>query len=353
MEASACPAPAGHRAIVVAASLAVGAAAGWLLHRLQPSADSDPHGSGASAPPSRQPRDDYPEFVDVDCMQARVRDAMAAAPTAEIVRYAAGKRDGLRKLGLYRRRRAVTMRCRRVPLDATPGPGQKVVHFMRHGQGYHNFVADFAKRYSVHRRLKGDTYGCNSYNTAENFDPPLTEVGRQQAMARQPEYAQRCKSIGLVVTSPMRRAVETANLAFSHLLGAVPFVAHEGCREGVHGNACDYRRPASQTARDYAGSLDVSLLPEDDPYLSPPRAESKVEGAERTYEFMQWLRARPEDCIVVSTHSCWLFELFNGVLLCEQPEDRGRGLEDWYETGELRSVLVTFEDAGATPQGGS
>ena len=54
---------------------------------------------------------------------------------------------------------------------------------------------------------------------------------------------------------------------------------------------------------------------------------------------MRWVRDRPESEIIVATHSAWLFTLLNTVI-----ESDGADLASWFLTGELRSVIVSFED---------
>ena len=46
------------------------------------------------------------------------------------------------------------------------------------------------------------------------------------------------------------RTLMTANIAYAHLVGKIPFVAHEGCKEKSQTDACDFRRPKSQAAQD-------------------------------------------------------------------------------------------------------
>ena len=150
----------------------------------------------------------------------------------------------------------------------------------------------------------------NPYNAPENFDPPLTEIGRQQARALQP-YA-RTTNPELVVVSPMARALKTSNIAYEHLIGTVPFIAHEGCKEKSHGNACDYRRPAAEAATDFP-NVDFGLVVPTDPLLPNLEEETDAVQSDRAYGFMVWLMARPEREIVVSSHSAWLFNVLNTV----------------------------------------
>ena len=55
----------------------------------------------------------------------------------------------------------------------------------------------------------------------------------------------------------------TSNIAFAHLVGKIPFLAHEGCKEKCHGNACDFRRPAREAKEDFP-NVDFSLVAEED-----------------------------------------------------------------------------------------
>jgi hypothetical protein len=114
-------------------------------------------------------------------------------------------------------------------------------------------------------------------------DPALTAKGIEQAQALQDTASVMRPAPELIVVSPMRRAVDTALLAFAHVFddpqstasNAVPLrrsdlrptvsiVGHELCRESYarseetpvqtpqpQGNICDKRRPLEQIATDY------------------------------------------------------------------------------------------------------
>jgi broad specificity phosphatase PhoE len=220
------------------------------------------------------------------------------------------------------------------------GGNTKIIHFIRHGQGFHNSLSDYSTAYKIRRRVNGVPGGINPYNVPEVFDPPLTEIGRQQAKALQ-SRAKKAKAT-LIVVSPMCRALMTSNIAFSHLIGdhqSAKWIAHEGCREKSHGNSCDYRRPVADTGPEFP-NVDFSLVPDVDPWLADMHEESDQEQARRAYDFMLWIRDRPETEIVVSSHSAWLFCVFNAVLQCD-PNDTG----EWFTNGEMRSVSVDFGGA--------
>merc|ERR1712113_399522 len=75
---------------------------------------------------------------------------------------------------------------------------------------------------------------------------------------------------------------------------------------------------------------------DEDVLFSHERRESKVEVGERIYKFMEWLELRDEKHIGVTSHSGWLFTLFNGVAECDEK------LKTWFQTGEMRSVKLVF-----------
>lgn len=79
------------------------------------------------------------------------------------------------------------------------------------------------------------------------------------------------------------------------------------------------------------------LEDEDDTLWSRDDRETKQEMALRAYHFMKWLGNREQSEIVVATHSSFLFTLFHKVLVTDDEE-----LLKWFNTGEIRSVVVEF-----------
>lgn len=220
---------------------------------------------------------------------------------------------------------------------------EKRVHLVRHGQGFHNLLSDIFN--DVHVRF-GESLG-NPYCHPALVDPPLTEIGREQARALRPKARALRPQPQLVVVSPMVRATQTAVIGFDHLLdGAatrVPFVAHEGCHEiaGVH--ICDRRRPLNDLRTDFpCVDYDTANISEEDPLWKEDVRESLTELADRGYAFLMWLRSRPEADIAVATHSTFLFALLNAAMRCEDEK-----LAAWFQTGEMRSLVLKFEDAEA------
>ncbi len=215
------------------------------------------------------------------------------------------------------------------------GAGAKIVHLVRHGQAYHNLLGDLYRE--LGREIDstgGDTTG-SPYVRPEVVDPPLTESGRIQARALRPTTARLAPE--LIVVSPMRRATETALLGFPDR--ATPFVAVETCHETAGLHTCDHRLSRSELAELFP-HVDYALIAEEeDPYWNAAERETSAGVAARAYEFMLWLRTRPEREIAVVSHSSFLFTLLNAVVECED------GLAEWFMTGELRTVAISFEDA--------
>lgn len=249
--------------------------------------------------------------------------------------------EHLRKAGVLNITRPVIIRA--TPMDSAPpsvGSNHKILHVIRHGQGYHNLLGDLFRNFGIKVDATGnpnqDPKG-NPYMFPEVQDPPLTELGRQQAKALQP----RAKALNptLVVVSPLLRATQTAVLAFQHLYGdgKTRWVGTDKVREtyGVH--VCDQRRPVSEAKFDFP-HIDYSLVEEEDTMWTSQEREGPRSNSDRCYDFMLWLRDQPEEEVVIGAHSSVVFSLMNTVIQC--PEE----LATWFLTGEMRSIHVTFED---------
>jgi broad specificity phosphatase PhoE len=224
----------------------------------------------------------------------------------------------------------------------------KTVHFVRHGQAFHNLLADMAREQGREWEQFSQS-SSNPYTTPEILDAPLTDKGRQQAILLQPTVRALSYQPQLVVMSANCRALQTGLLVFEHLLVSssssvdqtnrvVPFVAHEMAREQTGAHICDKRRPRMQQAREFP-QVDFSLLGfDEDPIYQSSVRESQAELGGRIYSFFEWLVDRPEDHVAVVSHSGWLLAAFNGVF----SECSDEKLKDWFQTGELRSVVLEF-----------
>lgn len=227
----------------------------------------------------------------------------------------------------------------------------KTIHFVRHGQGFHNLTADlFVSEGKVWEAFAQTP--DNPYVMPEVMDAPLTQKGRDQAGALQPVIRELEKDGDgssrpkLIVSSTLCRALQTASIAFGDLIGgagadegaSVPFIAHEMVREAMGAHICDKRRPISQQKREFPWVDFEGVELEEDTLFNPSRRETKMETGKRIYEFMLWLSKRKENNLAVVSHSCWLLTLFNGVVECDD------WCRLWFATGEMRSVKLVFTE---------
>jgi broad specificity phosphatase PhoE len=232
-----------------------------------------------------------------------------------------------------------------------PGSG-KVVHFIRHGQAEHNALAAASGAPACHckRSEPGgrDTPQASCpYNADAAFDAPLTATGRDQAS----DLADTCAGLGvqLVVSSPLRRTLQTALHAFGDFIEAdllAPVVAHEALREQHGMHRCDQRRDTVAIGAEFGVRVNVDGLPPTDTLWTDQR-ESKDHVADRCEEFATWLMEQPEDNIAVVAHHHVLLVLFHCVVECGDGGGYYEGLLKPFSVGEMRSLRVeipTLED---------
>lgn len=213
-----------------------------------------------------------------------------------------------------------------LPLKA----GAKIITVGRHGEGWHNALShDW-----VERGLDGLPYDLDHDPEFRLEDPELTPLGIEQAASLRATTQALDPQPELVVFSPLRRATMTALSAYEHLLGQVPFVAHEGCHEMAGKHTCDKRNSLAKL-KGLFPMIDYSLIEhEEDPLWSLER-ETWEQVAARAASFMEWLWARPEKRIAVVAHGSFLITLLIAVLHLEG------GIELVFETGTMRTLTVT------------
>lgn len=250
---------------------------------------------------------------------------------------AAGALDVKRPVIIKAERLETAEQMMRNPEDL--GVDTKIIHFQRHGQGYHNLLGDVWREMKIPVLLDSTDIKENPFLRPEIADSPLTESGRQQSMARREQAA--LLNPQVVFVSPLLRALQTAAISFSSHRHNVPWIAHEGTREELGLLLCNKRRTLSEIQADFP-DVDFSLLTteQDDLFLGD-RREGPLEMSERVYDFMtNCIRKRDEKEIAVVGHSAWLFNMCNAVMDCEGDED----LESWFLTSEIKSMKVTFLD---------
>ncbi|CAE8639211.1 unnamed protein product, partial [Polarella glacialis] len=227
------------------------------------------------------------------------------------------------------------------------------VHFVRHAQGYHNVItheaginakgaveksAQAAKvaalkdgqsqaeaealssklfektmRFEENRPVHFDTAGAHRYTDAE-----LTEAGRNQCYCLRGKMQRNLlqdplhrTNIDLVVVSPLRRCLETADIIFGPGRGSQdrpelkPFLVHDLCRERYGEFYCDKRQSMTETRKDPRWSdWDWESQEVDWPDSVHPfsdadeiwaeERETEAHVHDRSMRFLEWLAKRPE-----------------------------------------------------------
>ena len=184
---------------------------------------------------------------------------------------------------------------------------QKIVVFIRHAQSRYNAASSDFKREDPSLR-----------------DAELTALGQEQA-SRLADLLQELgilPSLRLVVASPLRRAIETADIGFSAIKGTVPFVLLPGVAESLHAS-CDVPLPPPDGgASAYQPIWDASAVQGHNTWLrrsqlSLPLKKHMKEpiwlAQARADDAWRWLEGRKERVIAVVSHGCFLKEAMLGL----------------------------------------
>jgi broad specificity phosphatase PhoE len=268
---------------------------------------------------------------------------MATQQTSTVTAQLASKEcdehmEGMQEVYQSLRSRPMRIRAHALAADVTKvdaSSNVKTVHFVRHGQGFHNLLADMATSLGT-KWTQFSISPENPYVRPELLDAPLTEIGRQQAYQLQSTIAP--FPVELVICSPMCRTIQTALMAFAPLVGTVPFMAHEMVREETGVHLCDHRRSVAQQQAEFPHIQFDLLESDEDPLFQHDQRETKMQVAHRIYTFMEWLSQRSEEHIAITSHSGWLLTLFNAVI----DQECDSTLKTWWRTGEMRSVRLEF-----------
>jgi len=271
------------------------------------------------------------------------------------------------------------------------------VHFVRHAEGDHNVVTRKAgqkahamlqksfddafkkakaggksdeeaqatakaartklERVEENRPVHFATEGADEYT-----DAVLTEAGRNQCYALRGKMDRNAMldpllrtHIDLVVVSPLRRCLETAEIIFGPARTEQrpelkPFIVHDLCRERYGEFYCDKRRPMSENRQDPCfrhfdwetqekdwPSLFMPFTDEDEAWQEDREPEAHVH--ERAMQFLNWLAKRPEQEVAVVTHSSFLKNLFK-VFGGDTSKDDQDVLRAVPANCELRTVVL-------------
>jgi broad specificity phosphatase PhoE len=178
---------------------------------------------------------------------------------------------------------------------------------------------------------------------AGRIDPPLTEVGVQQAAAAAKRLAS--ARLGVIVASPLRRTVQTAQ-AVAAVTGA-PVVTDDGFRETDFGDwdGLTFAEVGERWPAEVAAWLA-------DPEVAPPGGESFTDVNSRvTAALDRVLAARAGQTVLIVSHVTPIKLLVAAALLAPAPALYRMHLDvaalseiDWYADGP--AVLRSFNDTG-------
>jgi broad specificity phosphatase PhoE len=230
----------------------------------------------------------------------------------------------------------------------------KLIYLVRHAEGTHNVNREYKDIAQLDARLteKGKdqcrklrdelltshrnshkTHSNTSINHRQGLHHLLAEISADQTQSSLSSN-ETSSDVGVcVVTSPMSRCVETAQLSFDFLWSElddnkhkktnqrIPFLAHESLRETVNYN-CDRRRPISEIAQDFPQVDFSNCIHEEDILWSTLlsidryRREHEEGGhlesaalhlvAQRGVEALDFIQKLPHSKVVVCTHSAYL-----------------------------------------------
>jgi broad specificity phosphatase PhoE len=191
----------------------------------------------------------------------------------------------------------------------------KRIHIVRHAEGTHNVDQDYK-------------------DMAKQLD-----ALQLQAASHLSQVLDRTE---LVVTSPLTRCLQTAMLSFPTLTDnpKIPFVALEAIRETVN-YACDRRRPISELEPHFQDRVNFDEILHDHDelweqyerrlgsnYIQQRESGELHRVADRAREFFTWVRARPEQELIVCTHSAFL-----------------RALVSWGQPGGVLWIMPQVHDS--------
>ncbi|XP_018433696.1 phosphoglycerate mutase-like protein 1 isoform X2 [Raphanus sativus] len=184
-------------------------------------------------------------------------------------------------------------------------PEFKTLYLVRHAQGIHNVALE----------EKGGTDDIGDpHFSPKLLDAPLSPKGIKQVSEQQKEILKSglINTVQLVITSPLRRAVETAVGIFrgqkviNQSDNFPPIVALELCRERMGLYPCD-RRESISTRRICFPEIDFTMVESDEDALwREEERENLEEVSARGLRFLKWLWERPEKEIAVVSHGIFL-----------------------------------------------
>ena len=229
--------------------------------------------------------------------------------------------------------------------DSGRSRNEVAIHFIRHGEGYHN-VAQREWRADPKWDGKSEPYTLDNDPSGKYEDPLLTPLGRTQALKLQSEAKDLNPDV--MIVSPLRRATETGLIAFDdHVKNrGLPVIANELAHETGGRHTCDRRLPKSKLQNLYPDVNYDLIQDEIDPLWGDGETRESVSDiADRAAKLLTWIvnSRTSESEFALATHSGFLNAMFVSVLGFE------RG---WFKTGEMRTVVIEYGRSSGSSSGG-
>jgi len=177
----------------------------------------------------------------------------------------------------------------------------KRVFFLRHGQAQHNPRAEKAKDEGCSHDLF-----MSLMKEDDAFDADLTHLGINQALEQKKKNEHRLQQVELIVSSPLSRAIKTADLTICPEKGLSngrfpTRICVEHFRE-INGYLLNAkRRELKDLCERFHASWDFGLLSDVDETWTEV-LESYEDCAERGYQGLLWLKDRPEHVLLCVAH---------------------------------------------------
>jgi broad specificity phosphatase PhoE len=160
----------------------------------------------------------------------------------------------------------------------------------------------------------------------------LTELGETQARSVRDTYPFLFSSPAYLVSSPFRRTLQTALLAFNRKP-----LPHPGFQENS-AKPCDTGSPRSVLEKEFS-DLDFELLDDEWNSKKGEWGPDEVSLANRAMKMRRWLKDHKENEIIVVTHGGFLLYLVQEIKGFENAECRSYTFADCEE-----AILVPLEE---------
>ena len=183
--------------------------------------------------------------------------------------------------------------------------GEKIqmVTFLRHGVAKHNLPDPVTGQ---HPNIHDPSY----------WDPPLVDRGMKEALAIRERLPHVINSVDLVITSPLTRCLQTANLVFfpgnsyDKPKSPPPMVCLEQVREAFGMHYPDKRRDKRLLQKHWPLiHFDPSMSDLDEQWSESSRG-TLDDVVKRVDDFLQWIVRRNESHIFVVSHGVWIESCF-------------------------------------------